>query len=109
MQPDCASRFLPLAFQLFRGLGINIVYLGDFHDDSDISDPGPKRFMEQKLYFEGARKLSDKNFLVIPAEEVNAYIPGHWYLIVRPLDAGCEARLFRLDGERLVEVDVETR
>lgn len=75
------SDFRPTWVPVFRGLGINIVYLGDFHDDSDISDPGPKRFMEQKLYFEGARKLSDKNFLVIPAEEANAYIPGHWYLM----------------------------
>jgi hypothetical protein len=80
------SDFRPTWVPVFRGLGINIVYLGDFHDDSDISDPGPKRFMEQKLYFEGARKLSDKNFLVIPAEEVNAYIPGHWYLMTpRPV------------------------
>ncbi len=76
----------PTWVPVFRGLGINIVYLGDFHDDSDISDPGPRRFMEQKLYFEGAHKLSDKNFLVIPAEEVNAYIPGHWYLMTpRPV------------------------
>ncbi len=75
------SDFSPTWLPVFRGLGINIVYLGDFHDDSDITDPGPKRFMEQKLYFEGARKLSDKNFLVIPAEEVNAFIPGHWYLM----------------------------
>ena len=77
-----SSDIEPTWIPVFRGLGINIVYLGDFHDDSDISDPGPKRFMEQKLYFEGARKLSDKNFLVIPAEEVNAYIAGHWYLMM---------------------------
>jgi hypothetical protein len=76
------SDISPTWVPVFRGLGINIVYLGDFHDDSDMTDPGPKRFMEQKLYFEGARKLSDKNFLVIPAEEVNAYIPGHWYLMM---------------------------
>jgi hypothetical protein len=79
---DIAPTWLPV----FRGLGINIVYLGDFHDDSDTTDPGPKRFMEQKLYFEGARKLSDRNFLVIPAEEVNTFIPGHWYLMMpRPV------------------------
>ncbi len=77
-----SSDINPTWIPVFRGLGINIVYLGDFHDDSDITDPGPKRFMEQKLYFEGARKLSDKNFLVIPAEEANAYIPGHWYLMM---------------------------
>jgi hypothetical protein len=77
-----SSDISPTWVPVFRGLGINIVYLGDFHDDSDFNDPGPKRFMEQKLYFEGTRKLSDKNFLVIPAEEVNAFIPGHWYLMM---------------------------
>jgi hypothetical protein len=71
----------PTWVPVFRGIGINVVYLGDFHDDSDINDPGPKRFMEQKLYFEGAQRLSDKNFLVIPAEEPNAYLGGHWYLM----------------------------
>ncbi len=71
----------PTWVPVFRGIGINIVYLGDFHDDSDINDPGPKRFMEEKLYFEGAQRLSDKNFLVMPAEEPNAYLGGHWYLM----------------------------
>ena len=65
----------------FHALGVNVVYLGDFHDDSDIRDPGPKRFMEQKVYFEASQRLSDKDFLVIPAEEPNAYLGGHWYLM----------------------------
>jgi len=62
-------------------MGINVVYLGDFHDDSDGGDPGPKRLAEQKAYFEGARKLSDKNFLVMPEEEANTFLDGHWYLM----------------------------
>ncbi|HMF74398.1 MAG TPA: hypothetical protein VK604_01930 [Bryobacteraceae bacterium] len=66
---------------VFRGLGINVVYLGDFHDDSDPNDPGPKRFAEEKIYFEGSRRMSDKDFLVVPAEEPNAYLGGHWYLM----------------------------
>ncbi len=73
--------YRPTWVPVFRGLGINIVYLGDFHDDSDIRDPGPKRFMEQKVYFEGSQRLSDKNFLVMPAEEANAFLGGHWYLM----------------------------
>jgi hypothetical protein len=75
------SDFSPTWVPVFKGLGINVVYLGDFHDDSDIRDPGPKKFAEQKLYFEAAAKLSDKNFLVIPAEEANAYLGGHWYIM----------------------------
>jgi len=77
-----SSDINPTWVPVFRGLGINIVYLGDFHDDSDPADPGPKRLPEQKAYFEGARKLSDKDFLVIPAEEANSYLGGHWYLMM---------------------------
>jgi hypothetical protein len=73
--------YSPTWVPVFRGLGINVVYLGDFHDDSDLHDAGAKRLMEQKLYFEGARRLSDKNFLVMPEEEVNAFLGGHWYLM----------------------------
>jgi hypothetical protein len=65
----------------FRALGVNIIYLGDFHDDSDPLDPGPKRFQEQRVYFEGAQRMSDKNFLVMPAEEVNSFLGGHWYML----------------------------
>ena len=73
--------FQPTWVPVFKGLGINVVYLGDFHDDSDPGDAGPKRLPEQKDYFEAARKLSDKNFLVMPQEEVNSYFDGHWYLM----------------------------
>ncbi len=67
---------------VFRELGVNILYLGDFHDDSDPRDPGPKRFPEQKAYFEGSARSSDKDFLVIPAEEVNTFLGGHWYMML---------------------------
>ncbi|MEI9979016.1 MAG: hypothetical protein WDN23_08430 [Edaphobacter sp.] len=73
--------YQPTWVPVFRGLGVNVIYLGDFHDDSDTNDPGPKKFAEEKLYFEGAGRLSDKNFLVVPAEEANAYSGGHWYVM----------------------------
>ncbi len=71
---------------VFRALGINIVYLGDFHDDSHPNDPGPIRFKEEKVYFEGAQRVSDKDFLVIPAEEPDAFSGGHnWILSPKPI------------------------
>jgi hypothetical protein len=73
--------YQPPWVSVFRGLGVNIVYLGDFHDDSHPTDPGPVRFMEEKWYFEGSKRLSDKDFLVMPEEEPNAYLGGHWYLM----------------------------
>jgi hypothetical protein len=34
--------YSPTWVQVFRGMGINVVYLGDFHDDSDMHDAGAK-------------------------------------------------------------------
>jgi hypothetical protein len=73
--------YQPTWVSVFRGLGVNIIYLGDFHDDSHPNDPGPVRFNEQKWYFEGAKHLSDKDFLVMPEEEPNAFLGGHWYIM----------------------------
>ena len=69
--------YQPSWVPVMRGLGINIIYLADFHDDSDPNDPGLKRLPEQKIYFEGSRRMSDKDFLVMPAEEPNSYLGGH--------------------------------
>lgn len=78
--------YQPSWVPVFRALGVNILYLGDFHDDSDPHDPGPKRFAEEKVYFDGSQRVSDKNFLVMPAEEPNAFLGGHWYLLTpRPV------------------------
>jgi hypothetical protein len=73
--------YQPPWIAVFRALGVNVLYLADFHDDSHPSDPGPIRFKEQKVYFEGCERVSDKDFLVIPAEEPDAYVGGHWYLM----------------------------
>jgi len=68
---------------VFRGLGINIVNLADFHSDSHPKDSGPVRFAEQKVYFEGTRRFSDRNFLLIPGEEPDDTLGGH-YITVMP-------------------------
>ena len=68
----------PPWLQVFRGLGINIAILADFHSDSHPNDPGPVRFAEQKVYFDGCRRFSDKGFLLIPGEEPDATLGGHY-------------------------------
>ena len=68
---------------VFRGLGVDIVNLADFHSDSHPKDPGPLRFQEQRVYFEGCRRLSDRDFLVIPGEEPDDTLGGH-YISVMP-------------------------
>jgi hypothetical protein len=68
----------PTWLQVFRALGINMVILADFHSDSHPSDPGPIRFTEQNVYFEGCRRFSDYDFLLIPGEEADANFGGHY-------------------------------
>jgi hypothetical protein len=73
----------PSWYSVFRGLGINAVILADFHSDSHPNDPGPVRFKEQKVYFDGCARFSDNNFLLIPGEEPDANFGGH-YMFVFP-------------------------
>ena len=68
----------PSWLQVFRALGINVVILADFHSDSHPNDPGPVRFAEEKVYFEGCRRFSDRGFLLVPGEEPNATLGGHY-------------------------------
>ena len=70
--------YQPTWLQVFRSLGINIAILADFHSDSHATDTGKVRLDEQKVYFEGTRRFSDKDFLLIPGEEPDANFGGHY-------------------------------
>ena len=67
---------------VFRALGINIVILADFHGDAHPADPGPLRFKDQKVYFDACRRFSDRNFLLLPGEEPNAWLGGHYMMLL---------------------------
>jgi len=64
-----------------RALNLNIVGLSDFHFELARTDPGPLRFKDQKGYFEGCRRASDKDFLVLPWEEPSAFFGGHYNIL----------------------------
>ena len=68
----------PAWVDVFRGLGVNIANMADFHSDSHPKDPGPIRFAEQQVYFDGLRRFSDRNFLLIPGEEPDNTLSGHY-------------------------------
>jgi hypothetical protein len=73
----------PTWLPVFRSLGINLAILADFHGDSHATDTGKVRFNEQKVYFEGTRRFSDRDLLLIPGEEPDANFGGH-YMFVFP-------------------------
>lgn len=60
---------------VFRGVGVNIVILADFHGDGAMT--GPARLRDQEAYFTGARRFSDRSFLIIPGEEASYPATGH--------------------------------
>ena len=88
-----------------KALGLNIIGLSDFHADKlRATDSGALRFADQKDYFEGTRRASDVDFLVVPWEEPNPYFGGHVNLI--------NPRAFfwskvRRDGQPLTEQDAK--
>ncbi len=70
----------------FKALGINIAALCDFHADSHPTDTGKIRLDEQKVYFEGSERFSDRDFLIIPGEEPDATLGGHYmFLFPKPV------------------------
>jgi len=69
--------------RLFREMGIDIVYQNDFHGgDGHPKDTTAVRLNEQKIYFEACRKFSGKNFLILPGEEPNTALGGHWDILL---------------------------
>ena len=73
----------PTWLSVFRALGINMAILADFHSDSHPTDTGKLRLDEQKVYFEGCQRFSDRDMLLIPGEEPDANFGGH-YMFVFP-------------------------
>jgi hypothetical protein len=63
---------------VLKDMGVNMAMLMDFHGDGHPSDLGEVRLRELKAYFDACRAQSDANFLLIPTEEMNTYLGGHW-------------------------------
>ena len=78
--------FEPTWLPVFRALGVNIAILADFHSDSHATDTGKVRLDEQKVYFKGCERFSDRDFLLIPSEEPDAHFGGHYmFLFPKPV------------------------
>ena len=58
--------YQPSWVPVFRGLGINIVYFGDFHDDSDPNDPGPSDSRKKKSISKARAECPTKTFWSFP-------------------------------------------
>jgi len=81
-----ASAGTPEFINVFKSLGLDIVHLGEFHYTAHPKGPDKQRLKELATLFELCRSASDEEFLLLPGEEPNEFLGGHWLeLFSRPV------------------------
>lgn len=68
----------PNFIKVFKQTGVDIVHLGEFHYTAHPKGPDSLRLNELDALFTQCRRLSDKEFLLLPGEEPNEFFGGHW-------------------------------
>ncbi len=66
---------------VMKGIGIDSAMIMDFHGDGHPADLTDLRLHELDEYYKACRAQSDRNFLLIPSEEADIYLGGHWGLV----------------------------
>jgi len=71
---------VPFFKPVLKKMGVNIAMIMDFHGDGHPGDTGQLRLEELDALFRACREQSDPEFLILPAEEANVHLGGHWSL-----------------------------
>src|SRR5207244_7047315 len=61
-----------------KAIGIDSAMIMDFHGDGHPADKGQIRLDELQDFFQACRAQSDKEFLLMPAEEANVFLGRPW-------------------------------
>lgn len=83
-QRDQATTGIPAGLEkpglvtTFKARGIEIVHLAEFHNGATPRLPAPERLAQLKTLHEECARLSDGELLVLPGEEPNVHLGGHW-------------------------------
>lgn len=84
----------------FKARGVDIAHLAEFHYEDGSRIPEADRLRKLKLMHDETRRLSDKELLVLPGEEPNVQLGGHWIsLFPKPVNW----TLNRPEGKPFVE------
>ena len=62
----------------FKDTGVNIVHLAEFHQGWTPTQKTPERLKMMHTMFSECDRLSGDNFLLLPGEEPNVHLGGHW-------------------------------
>ncbi|HEV2696156.1 MAG TPA: hypothetical protein VG347_24930 [Verrucomicrobiae bacterium] len=62
----------------FKDAGVNIVHLAEFHQGWTPTQKTPDRLKMLHTLFSECDRLSGGNFLLLPGEEPNVHLGGHW-------------------------------
>ena len=65
---------------VMKAIGIDSALIMDFHVDGHPTDLTGIRLHELDEYYKDCRAQSDSSFLLIPGEEADVYLGGHWGL-----------------------------
>lgn len=78
---DTAIPSKPEFVDVFKNMGVDIVHLGEFHYTAHPKGPDELRLKELHALFDQCGRLSDGDFLLLPGEEPNEFLGGHWMSI----------------------------
>ncbi len=91
-QAAAKSTEIPAALQspgfvrAFRTTGIDIVHLAEFHNSATPKLATDERLRQLRALHAECQRLSDESFLLLPGEEPNVHLGGHWIsLFPRPV------------------------
>lgn len=91
---------VPGFVKTFKARGVDIAHLAEFHYKDGSRMVEPDRLRELKLMHDECRRLSDGELLVLPGEEPNIQLGGHWIsLFPKPVNW----TLNRPEGKPFVE------
>lgn len=74
------EQWVPPFTQVLKEMGIDAAITCDFHGDGHPRDLTDLRLQELDAYYRMCRKQSDSKFLLIPSEEADVILGGHWSL-----------------------------
>ncbi|AMV40055.1 hypothetical protein [Planctomyces sp. SH-PL62] len=68
----------PGMVETFKARGVDIVHLAEFHVGETPRLGDAERLPQLKLLHEECARLSEKGVLILPGEEPNVHLGGHW-------------------------------